>query len=155
MKIEEKIKSLGIVLPQSSPPRAMYIPIKQTGNLLFISGQVPFVNGTLAYTGKVGETVNLEEAKLSARICIINMLGVLKDYLGDLDSIHSIIKIQAFVNSKSGFDQQHIVINAASQLLFDLFGENGRHARTAIGTNQLPMDAPVEIEAIIELNKKE
>jgi len=151
MKIEKKIDELGIKLPPSSPPGAMYVPVKQLGNALFVAGQVPFVNGELAYRGAVGDKVTLEEAEEAARICIINMVAALKDYLGDLDKVKNVVKVQAFVNSKTGFNQQHIVVNAASQLLYDIFGEPGRHARTAVGTNQLPMDAPVEIEAIIEI----
>ncbi|MCI9620753.1 MAG: RidA family protein [Dorea sp.] len=151
MSAEKRIKELNIQLPPSSPPGAMYIPVKKTGNLLYVSGQVPFVNGTLAYTGKVGAEVSLEEAEECARICIINMMAAVKDYLGDLDKVKNIVKVQAFVNSRTGFQEQHIVVNAASKLLYDVFGECGRHARTAVGTNQLPMDAPVEIEAIIEI----
>jgi enamine deaminase RidA (YjgF/YER057c/UK114 family) len=151
MNVEKKIKELGINLPLSSPPGAMYVPVKQLGNALFVAGQVPFVNGKLAYVGKVGDSLSIEQAQDAARICIINMVAALKDYLGDLDKVKNIVKVQAFVNSKVGFDQQHIVVNAASQLLYDIFGECGRHARTAVGTNQLPMDAPVEIEAIIEI----
>lgn len=151
MKIEKRIEELGIKLPASSPPGAMYVPVKQVGNVLFISGQVPFVNGELAYAGKVGEERTLEEGQQAARVCIINMLAAVKDYLGDLDKVKNVVKLQAFVNSKVGFDKQHIVVNAASELLYDVFGEIGRHARTAVGTNQLPMDATVEIEAIFEI----
>ena len=151
MKIEERIKELGIDLPLASPPGAMYVPVKQLGNALFVAGQVPFVDGVMQYPGKVGEEVTLEEAQEAARICIINMLAAVRNYLGDLDKVKNVVKVQAFVNSKTGFMQQHIVVNAASQLLYDVFGEPGRHARTAVGTNQLPMDAPVEIEAIFEV----
>lgn len=151
MKVEKKIEELGIELPEMSPPGAMYIPVKQLGNALFVSGQVPFVNGVMQYPGHVGEDVTLEQAQEAARICIINMLAAVRYHLGDLDKVKNIVKVQAFVNSKTGFDQQHIVVNAASQLLFDVFGEMGRHARTAVGTNQLPMNAPVEIEAIFEI----
>lgn len=151
MNIEKRIEELGIDLPLSSPPGAMYVPVKQLGNALFIAGQVPFVNGELIVSGKVGETVSMEQAQEAAKRCIVNLLAALKDYLGDLDKVKNITKIQVFVNSKTGFMQQHIVANAASQLLFDVFGEKGRHARTAVGTNQLPMDAPVEIEAIVEI----
>lgn len=151
MLIEKNIEELGIELPPSSPPGAMYVPVKQAGNLLFVAGQVPFVNGKLMAQGKVGDTVSMEEAKDCARRCIINMTAALKDYLGDLDKVKNIVKVQAFVNSKVGFTEQHIVVNAASQLLYEIFGEPGRHARTAVGTNQLPMDAPVEIEAIVEV----
>ena len=151
MNVEKKIAELGITLPEMSAPRAMYISVKQLGNALFVSGQVPFVDGILQYPGHVGEDVTLEQAQEAARICIVNMLAAVRCYLGDLDKVKNIVKLQAFVNSKTGFDQQHIVVNAASQLLFDVFGEMGRHARTAVGTNQLPMNAPVEIEAIFEI----
>lgn len=151
MKIEERMKELNIELPLSSPPGAMYVPVKQLGNALYVAGQVPFVEGVMQYPGKVGEDVTLEEAQEAARICIINMLAAVRNYLGDLDKVKNVVKVQAFVNSKTGFMQQHLVVNAASQLLYDVFGEPGRHARTAVGTNQLPMDAPVEIEAIFEV----
>ena len=151
MLAEKRIAELGITLPEMSPPGAMYIPVKQIGNALFVSGQVPFVNGVMKYPGYVGDSVTLEEAQDAARICIINMLAAVKHYLSDLDKVKNVVKLQAFVNSKTGFKKQHIVVNAASQLLYDVFGEKGRHARTAVGTNQLPMDAPVEIEAISEI----
>lgn len=151
MLVEKRIAELGITLPEMSPPGAMYIPVKQIGNALFVSGQVPFVNGVMKYPGHVGDSVTLEEAQDAARICIINMLAAVRHYLNDLDKVKNIVKLQAFVNSKTGFNQQHIVVNAASQLLYDVFGEKGRHARTAVGTNQLPMNAPVEIEAIFEI----
>ena len=151
MLAEKRIAELGITLPEMSRPGAMYIPVKQIGNALFVSGQVPFVNGVMKYPGYVGDSVTLEEAQDAARICIINMLAAVKHYLSDLDKVKNGVKLQAFVNSKTGFNQQHIVVNAASQLLYDVFGEKGRHARTAVGTNQLPMDAPVEIEAIFEI----
>lgn len=151
MQVEKKIEELGIQLPEMSKPGAMYIPVKQIGNALFISGQVPFVDGVMQHPGHVGEEVSLEEAQEAARLCVINMLAAVRYYLGDLDKVKNVVKLQAFVNSKTGFNQQHIVVNAASQLLYDVFGEAGRHARTAVGTNQLPMDAPVEIEAIFEV----
>lgn len=151
MITEKRIEELGIELPLASPPGAMYIPVKQLGHALFVAGQVPFVNGKLEVSGKVGDTVSMEQAQEAARRCIINLMAALKDYLGDLDKVKNITKIQVFVNSKTGFMEQHIVANAASQLLYDVFGEKGRHARTAVGTNQLPMDAPVEIEAIVEI----
>lgn len=151
MNTEKRIEELGIDLPLASPPGAMYVPVKQLGSALFVAGQVPFVDGKLEFSGKVGDVVSLEQAQDAARRCIINLLAALKDYLGDLDKVKNITKIQVFVNSKVGFMEQHLVANAASQLLFDVFGEKGRHARTAVGTNQLPMDAPVEIEAIVEI----
>lgn len=151
MNAEQKLSAMGIELPEASAPKAMYIPVKQVGNLLFLSGQIPLRNGQLAYTGKLGKELSLAEGEEAARICIINMLSALKGYLNDLDKIKNVVKLQAFVSCVPGFDKQHILINAASQMLYDVFGECGRHTRTAIGTNQLPLDAPVEIEAIFEI----
>ena len=151
MIIEKKIEELGIDLPAASAPAAMYIPVKQTGSILFVSGQIPMVKGAMLYPGHVGKEVSLEEAQLAARACVINMLAAVRFHLGDLDRVKNVVKLQAFVNSADGFNSQHIVTNAASQLLFDVFGESGRHARTAVGVSQLPMDAPVEIEAIFEV----
>ena len=153
MIAEQKIASMGIELPAMSEPKAMYVPVVQTGNLCFVSGQIPMVGDSLVYTGKVGDTRTLEEARSAAKICVINALAALKAHLGDLDRITRFIKVQAFVASKVGFDQQHIVVNAASQLLFDIFGEVGRHARTAVALNQLPLDATVEIEFIVEIKE--
>lgn len=151
MIIEKKLAEAGIELPAMSAPKAMYVPVVQIGDLLFVSGQIPMLDDKLLYTGKVGDTRTLEDAQSAARICVINGLAALKAYLGDLDKIQRFVKVQAFVASKTGFDQQHIVVNAASQLLFDIFGEAGRHARTAVALNQLPMDATIEIEFIVEV----
>lgn len=152
MYVEKKLVELGIRLPEQSAPKAMYIPVKQLGNALFVSGQIPMEeDGSLLYTGKVGDTVTLEQAQEAARLCIINMLSAVRSFVGDLDRVKNVVKVQAFVSSATGFDRQHIAINAASQLLYDIFGESGRHARTAVAVNQLPMDVPVEIEAIFEV----
>ena len=151
MIIEQKLKELQIVLPEAPKPAAMYIPAKQIGNALYISGQIPFRDNELVYTGKVGSERSLEEAQDAAKICVVNIIAAAKEYLGDLDKINNVIKLQGFVNSEATFNQAHIVINAASKLLYDIFGEAGRHARTVICTNELPLDASVEIEAIIEI----
>lgn len=151
MIAEKRLKEMGIDLPPLSAPKALYIPVVQTGNLLYVSGQIPMLDDKLLYTGKLGDNRTLEEGQEAAKICAINILTALKSYCGDLDRIKRIIKIQAFVSSAVGFDQQHIVINAASQLLYDVLGDAGCHARTAIAVNQLPMDATVEIEAIAEI----
>ena len=151
MNIENRIKELGIELPVAAAPAAMYIPVKQAGNLLFVSGQIPVKDGVMQYTGKVGEDKTLEEAEAAARLCAINIISAVKAYVGDLDKVKSIVKITAFVASKTGFDKQHLVANGASSLLFDVFGEAGRHTRSAVSVNQLPLDAPVEVEAIIEI----
>jgi len=151
MLIEERIKELGIELPPPSPPGAMYIPVRRVGNILYVSGQVPMREGKPVYTGKVGTERSIKYGQEADRMCIVNMLAAVREYLGNLDRIVNIIKLQAFVNSEIGFDKQHIVVNAASELLYEIFGEVGRHARTAVGTNQLPLDFTVEIEAIIEI----
>lgn len=153
MNIENKIKELGITLPEAAKPAAMYVPVKKTGNLLFVSGQIPMVDGTLKYTGKAGTDKTLEEAKEAARVCAINIISAVKGYIGDLDKVKSIVKITAFVASETGFDKQHLVANGASELLFDVFGEAGRHTRSAVAVNQLPMDSLVEVEAIIEVEE--
>lgn len=150
MIAEKRLKEMGIELPALSAPKALYVPVVQTGNLCYVSGQIPMLDGELLYSGKVGEERTLEEGQEAARICAVNLLAALRAHLGDLDKIVRIVKLQAFVNSKTGFMQQHIVVNAASQLLYDALGEKGHHARTAVGVNQLPMDATVEIEAIVE-----
>ena len=113
--------------------------------------QIPMLDDRLVYTGKAGAEQTLEEAQEAARICVINGLAALRAHLNDLDRIKRIVKLQAFVSSAVGFDKQHIVINAASQLLYDVLGDAGRHARTAIAVNQLPLDATVEIEFIVEV----
>ena len=151
MKIEERIKELGIELPEAAAPAAMYVPVKQSGNLLFVSGQIPVLEGKMQFSGKVSKDRTLEEAQESARLCAINIVAQAKAFLGDLDRVKSIVKITCFVASETGFDKQHLVANGASQLLFDVFGEAGRHTRSAVAVNQLPLDATTEVEAIIEV----
>ncbi|MDF2672405.1 MAG: putative translation initiation inhibitor, yjgF family [Clostridiales bacterium] len=154
MLIENRIKELNIMLPENMKPGAMYVPVKVSGNLLFVSGQIPSINGKPVYTGKVGKERSIEYAKEAARLCIVNMLASIKDYVGELDKIKEVLRIQCFVNSEVGFLEQHIVANSASQLLYDIFGEAGRHVRTAVGTNQLPMDVTVEIEGIFQMKEE-
>ncbi|MGE5614558.1 MAG: RidA family protein [Bacillota bacterium] len=153
MKVEERIKELGINLPHGAKPVAAYVPVVQTGNLLFVSGQDCRVDGKLIFEGKVGKDITLEQGKLCARQCIINALAALKDYLGDLDRIKRIVKILGFVNSAEGFVSQPYVINGGSELLIEIFGENGNHARSAIACNELPFNTPVEIEMIVEIGE--
>ncbi len=151
MNIEKRIENLGLMLPNASPAAALYVPVKQVGNIVFLAGHIPVQSGKLAYTGKVGKELTLTDAQDAARLCVINLIASLKAYLGDLDKVKSVIKVQAFVASETGFMEQHLVADAASKVLIDVFGDVGKHARTAIGTNQLPLDAPVEVEAIVEL----
>lgn len=152
MSIENKLKDLGLTLPKSLSPQASYLPAKQTGNLLFVSGQAPILDNGFIYTGKVGTQVSIEDATEAARLCVMNLLATVKSQIDTLDNITNIVKLQVFVNSEVGFTKQHIVANGASKLLFDIFGDKGMHARTAVGTNQLPLDIIIEIEAIIEVD---
>ncbi len=148
---EEKIKELGITLPEPPNPAGSYIPAVRTGNLVFLSGQIPLYNGKIAFAGKVTDD-NIEDAKKSAKICAINLLAQLKANLGSLDKIKRIVKISGFVNSDPEFYQHPKVINAASDFLFEIFEENARHCRVAIGVSSLPLNSMTEIDAIVEVN---
>lgn len=151
MKIEEKIKSLGYEIPKSAPAGAIYTPVKQVGNILYVSGQIPMLDSEIKYSGKVGVQRSIEYGQDASRLCILNMLSAVKNYIKDLDKIKQIVKLYVIVNSEVGFTSQHIVANAASEMLIDIFGEAGCPVRTAVGTNQLPLDVTVEIEGIIEV----
>jgi enamine deaminase RidA (YjgF/YER057c/UK114 family) len=150
-KIEARLKELNIELPLVGEPRFSYIPCNRTGNLLYLSGQDCRINGILMYEGKVGSDLTIEQGQEAARQVIINCLAVVKSYLGDLDRVVKIVKLLGFVNSAPGFGDQPFVMNGASNLLIEVFGENGRHARSAIGTSDLPFHTPVEIELIVEI----
>ena len=148
--IEEKLKLIGISIPVSPTPAGSYIPLVKTGNLLYVSGQIPLQDGKVVFTGKVSD-VNIETAKKSARICAINILAQLKKELGDLEKISRFVRLSGFVNSVPEFTQHPKVINAASDLLYEIFGDNGKHTRIAIGVSSLPLDAMTEIDAIVEI----
>lgn len=148
--IEKKLEELGIKLPNPPTPAGSYVPAIRTGNLLFISGQIPMEDGKVIFTGKVSND-NLEIAQKSARMCAINILAQIKRELGDLDNVSRIVRLSGFVNSVSEFSQQPKVINAASDLLFEIFGEKGKHSRIAVGVASLPLDSMTEIDAIIEV----
>ena len=147
--IEEKIKSLGITLPNPPTPAGSYIPAIKTGNLLFISGQIPMEEGKVLFTGKVTDE-NLETAQKSARMCAINLLAQIKRELGSLDKVKKIVRLSGFVNSDAEFYQHPKVINAASDLFFEIFGDKGKHSRIAVGVACLPLNSMTEIDAIIE-----
>ncbi|MFB5629138.1 MAG: RidA family protein [Nitrosarchaeum sp.] len=148
--IEQKIKAIGINLPTPPNPAGSYIPVVKSGNLVFVSGQIPIENGKVAYTGKVSDE-NIETAQKSARICAINILAQLKKELGDLEKISKIVRLSGFVNAVPEFTQHPKVINAASDLLYEIFGESGKHTRIAIGVASLPLNSMTEIDAIIEI----
>ncbi|MDJ0686316.1 MAG: RidA family protein [Alphaproteobacteria bacterium] len=151
-QIDERLAKMGVKLAAAPKPAAAYVPYVKTGNLVFISGQVPFVDGELTFQGKVGVDFTLEEAQECARICALNILSVAKDACdGDLDRITRIVKLGGFVNCKDDFEQHPAVINGASNFMTDVFGEKGQHSRFAVGAGSLPFNVAVEIEAVIEI----
>jgi enamine deaminase RidA (YjgF/YER057c/UK114 family) len=150
-KIEQRIIDLGFLLPETAKPLAAYIPAVQSGNLVFTSGQLPMIAGSLAETGKVGGSVSPERAKELATVCALNALAAVKTVIGDLDKIKRIVKVVGFVSSVPEFSGQPGVVNGASEFLGEVFGDKGIHARSAVGVAVLPLDAPVEIELIVEV----
>ncbi|MBI5211901.1 MAG: RidA family protein [Nitrospirae bacterium] len=151
MSIEDKLKELAITLAEAPKPLGSYVPCVQAGNLLFLSGMLPLKEGTLLKTGKLGESVSIEEAQECARQCVINALSVIKSHLGALDKIIWCVKLIGYVASAADFTEQPKVLNAASDLIFEIFGEAGRHARAAVGVSVLPLNSPIEIDFIFEI----
>lgn len=145
-----RLAELGLVLPQVVPPLAAYVPAVQSGNHVYVSGQVPIVDGKLLQTGKVGDDVTVEQAADLARVCALNALAAIDSLVG-LGRVTKIVKVTGFVASAAGFTGQPSVVNGASQLFGDVLGELGRHARSAVGVAELPLGAPVEIEVIAEV----
>ena len=150
--IDEKLDSLGISLPAPPTPAGSYIPAVKTGNLLYISGQIPFEEGKVVFTGKVSDE-NLETAQKSARLCAINILAQIKRELGSLDKVSRIVRLSGFVNSVPEFSNQPKVINGASDLIYEVFGEIGKHSRIAVGVASLPLDSMTEVDAIVEFTQ--
>jgi len=148
--IEDRLKELGMKLPSVSKPVAAYVPAVVTGNLVFTAGQLPFVDGALEATGKVGAEVSAEDAARLARTCVLNALAAASGVIGSLDRVTRIVKVVGFVASTPDFTGQPGVVNGASELLGEIFGEPGQHARSAVGVAVLPLDAPVEIELVVE-----
>jgi len=151
MSIQSKLAELGLTLPVAAAPVAAYVPAVRTGNLVFTAGQLPLVDGKIPFIGKVGTDVTLEQAKDMAQICALNALAAIS-LVADIDQIERIVRVGGFVNGIPGFVAIPAVINGASELLIRLFGEvNGKHARTAIGVAELPLNAPVEVEMVVQL----
>lgn len=151
MSIQAKLAELGLTLPAAAAPVAAYVPAVRTGNLVFTAGQLPLVDGKIPFVGKVGSDVTPEQAKDMAQICALNALAAIS-LVADIDQIERIVRVGGFVNGIPGFVAIPAVINGASELLIKLFGEvNGKHARTAIGVAELPLNAPVEVEMVVQL----
>ncbi len=151
MGAEQKLEELGLTLPEVPKPVAAYVPGARSGNIIYTSGQIPFENGVLVYKGRLGEDLVLEDGYKAARLCCLNCLGIIKSMVGNLNKVKKIIKINGFVNSSPDFTDQPKVINGASDLCLDVFGEKGKHARAAVGTSGLPLGAAVEVEIIVEV----
>ena len=151
MDYEKKLQSLGLALPPPPKPVATYVPCVRSGKLLFLSGMIPMVEGKMAKVGKLGKELAIEEGQEMARITLLNALAVIKAECGSLDQIERIVRIGLHVASAEGFTQQSAVANGASDLLVQIFGEPGRHARLALGAAELPLNAPVELEMIVQV----
>ena len=147
---EHRLDELGIVVPQLPPPVAAYVPAVRTGRVVYASGQTPTIDGVLQVRGRLGEDVSVEEGQRAARLAALNCLAEVRTLLGSLDAVSRVLRLTGYVASAPGFGEQPYVINGASELMEQVFGEAGRHARSAIGVAELPFGAPVEVELIIE-----
>lgn len=149
--MEDRLRDLGYELPPVPNPAGSYVPAARAGALIFTAGQLPFKVGQLPYTGKVGREVSTEEAQEVARLCALNALAAVKAEAGSLENVSRVVKVTGYVASAAGFNDQPGVMNGASDFIGEAFGERGLHARSAVGVTELPLDAPVEIELIVEL----
>jgi enamine deaminase RidA (YjgF/YER057c/UK114 family) len=148
---EENLRSLGLELPQPPRPLASYVPVQQVGELLYTSGVVPSLNGQVKFRGVVGSELSVAEAVQAAELCALNIMALIRQHAGSLDRVEQFIQLSGFVRSAAGFEEQPKVLNGASDLVFKVFGERGRHTRQALGTSELPLGVPVEISAIVRL----
>lgn len=146
--------ALGIVLPSPPKPVATYIPASQAGDLLFISGVIPIRDGHLVFCGKLGEDLTVENGYEAAKFALLNALAIIRQALGSLNRVKKIVRMTGYVASGAGFTEQPSVVNGASDLLVELFGEAGRHARLALGAAELPLNAPIEIELIVQVHQE-
>lgn len=151
MSYEKKVKELGLTLPETPKPVAAYVPGVKVDKYIYTAGQIPFVDGELKYKGKAGKDVTTEDAYEAAKICALNCLSIVKTLAGSLDNVEKIVKVVGFVNSAEGFTDQPKVINGASELIGEIFGEAGAHARSAVGVSELPIGATCEVELIVKV----
>ncbi len=151
MSIEAKLQEMGLELPPAPKPVAAYVPAVKIDGYIYTSGQIPLLNGELKYKGKIGKDLEEKQGYEAAKLCALNCLSVIKAQIGSLDNIEKIVKVVGFVNSASGFSAQPKVINGASEFLGQLFGEKGQHARSAVGVNELPLDAACEVEMVVKI----
>lgn len=151
MSVEETLTSMGLTLPQVAPPLASYVPAVRTGNLVFCSGQLPTIQGEMKQRGKVGGEVTLDEAYDLAQTAALNALAAVKSCIGNLDQISQVVRVTGYVSSASGFTDQPMVVNGASDFLEKVFGDKGKHTRVAVGVYQLPLNAAVEVDLVVEV----
>ncbi|WP_415273904.1 RidA family protein [Aquiluna sp. Uisw_065] len=151
-KVEQRLTELGFTLPEVAAPAGSYLPAMISGNLVFTAGQIPLIEGKLMATGKLGAEITAEHGAEIAQRCALNALAAVKSVLGDLDRVKQVVKVVGFVSSVPEFSSQPAVINGASEFLQQVFGDAGKHARSAVGVSVLPLDAPVEIELIVEFS---
>ena len=149
-EVRAKLAELGLVLPVAAIPVAAYVPAIRTGNLVFTAGQLPMIDGALSASGKVGDKVSVEDAKKLAQICAVNALAAVET-VADINKIARVVRVVGYVNGVAGFTQQPAVINGASELFLHIWGDAGKHARSAVGVAELPLDAPVELELTVEI----
>jgi enamine deaminase RidA (YjgF/YER057c/UK114 family) len=151
MTIEDKLRQMGLELPDPPAPVAAYVATVRTGNLVFVSGQVPREKGELKFRGHVGLELTVDDGRAAARICALNALAAVRKEVGDLDHLRRVVKVTGYVSSADGFTDQPKVVDGASGFLVELFGDKGKHARAAVGVNELPLGASVELEMIVEI----
>jgi enamine deaminase RidA (YjgF/YER057c/UK114 family) len=151
MSVEERLSQLGVTIPEVAAPLASYVPAVRTGNLVYTSGQLPTAEGRLQFEGLAGRDVSLDDAVRAARLACINALAAVKSITGDLEKVVRVVRVTGYVASEDGFTSQPQVVNGASDFLLDVFGERGKHARTAVGVAMLPRNSPVEIELLVEV----
>ena len=153
MTIEDKLAEMGVTIPDPKPALGSYVPAVQTGNLVFVSGNLPIqADGSMLHSGKLGEDVSVEEGYAAAKQCAINCLSAAKGIIGDLNNVQQVVKLRVLVNSSPDFTDQPAVANGASDLLVELFGESGKHARAAVGVVSLPLGVSVEVELVLEVS---
>ena len=151
--VEERLAELGVELPEVGEPMAQYLPAKKVGRTIYVSGQGPYLDGVPDVIGQVGDEVSVSEARQAARLAAMNGLAVVRQLVGSLERVAQVVHVRGFVNSAPGFTEQPTVVDGASELLVEIFGDRGRHARAALGTSSLPGNLPVEIEMILETNE--
>lgn len=154
MSYEARMKELGLTIPETPKPVANYVPAVQVGNLVFASGQTPTVSGQLTVKGKLGDNVSIEEGQAAARLALLNVLAEVRSITGTLDAVERVVKLNGYVASAPGFSDQPKVVNGASLLLEEIFGDAGKHARAAVGVAELPAGAPVEVELLVQIKSK-